>query len=321
MRDMMGGFMELQLPETNNLPFRESSHCAFVSSGRAALECLLRSLKTPPEAVWVPRFACNTLLEPMHRLGVPIKRYGVGEDFSFRIPRNLSPREVLLLIDYFGFGGETIAEAAARHKGLSIVDATTALFAQPPRETASFYSLRKFVGTSDGGIAQAPFPIALPPGEDRSAKRALFMLQRAEEGANAALPANLAAEEELHSPALRMSPLTRKFLDSIDFEKTERRRRENYRILYEALHPINRLHLPEKPPSAPFCYPLVSGIPRLRDELIDAGVALPLFWPEVIEENPAYSSENRLARTLLPLPLDQRYSKADMERLIRLILG
>ena len=69
------------------------------------------------------------------------------------------------------------------------------------------------------------------------------------------------------------------------------------------------------------CYPLVSGIPGLRDALIDAGIALPLYWPEVIETTEASDTENRLARTLLPLPLDQRYGKRDMERLLTQILG
>ena len=69
------------------------------------------------------------------------------------------------------------------------------------------------------------------------------------------------------------------------------------------------------------CYPLLSGIPDLRDSLIDAGIALPLYWPEVIEHTDAAQPANRLARRLLPLPLDQRYSKSDMERLISLILG
>ena len=69
------------------------------------------------------------------------------------------------------------------------------------------------------------------------------------------------------------------------------------------------------------CYQLVSGIPELRDALIDQGVRLPLYWPEVIETTNALQTENRLARTLLPLPLDQRYGEDDMRKLIRMILG
>ena len=96
---------------------------------------------------------------------------------------------------------------------------------------------------------------------------------------------------------------------------------ENYATLHAALEEINHLQLPEAPAYAPMCYPLVSGIPGLRDTLIDAGIALPLYWPEVIDTTEAGSTENRLARRLLPLPLDQRYTKTDMEQLIRLILG
>ena len=57
-----------------------------------------------------------------------------------------------------------------------------------------------------------------------------------------------------------------------------------------------------------------------RDALIDAGVRLPLFWPEVIETTDAATTENRLARTLLPLPIDQRYTERDMEQLVKWIL-
>ena len=39
------------------------------------------------------------------------------------------------------------------------------------------------------------------------------------------------------------------------------------------------------------------------------------------ESTEASETENILARTLLPLPLDQRYSTTDMQRIVRLILG
>jgi hypothetical protein len=54
--------------------------------------------------------------------------------------------------------------------------------------------------------------------------------------------------------------------------------------------------------------------------LIDAGVRLPLYWPEVIDNTDAADTENRLARTLLPLPLDQRFTEQDMQNLPELVL-
>jgi hypothetical protein len=118
-----------------------------------------------------------------------------------------------------------------------------------------------------------------------------------------------------------MSPLTHRLLQSIDWQSSADKRIQNYATLHAALAPINRLPLPAQPAFAPMCYPLVCGIPGLRDELIDAGVALPLYWPEVIQNTEANETENILARTLLPIPLDQRYSTADMQHIVRLILG
>lgn len=321
MQDMMGGFFGLDTQGGGRgLPYAESPGCAYVSSGRAALECLLRSMPRP-RRVLVPRFCCDTVLQPLQRLGLPVARYGVDDQLRPLPPPDAGAEDVLLLVNYFGLTGGAVAAAAAAHPGPVVVDATTALYAPPLPGTPVFYSLRKFGPVADGGIVCAPFPVWLPEQVDDSARRARFLTLRAEHGARAALAASEEAEASLSAPALRMSPLTRLMAADVDWDDSAARRHRNYSILHQALRDINRLDLPEPAPSAPMCYPLVSGIPGLRDSLIDAGVALPLFWPEVIESTDADDPENRLARTLLPLPLDQRYSDADMHWLIRQVLG
>lgn len=318
MQDMMGGFFGLELPEYGNFPYAEGPDCAYVSSGRAAFECLLRNMPRP-DCIRVPRFICNTVLEVPARLGIPVKRYHCTEQLTPILPE-VGENELVLLVNYFGLSN--IADAAAQLPGRCVVDATTALYAPPLPGVPSFYSPRKFCGVADGGVACASFPLEyLPEEESRSAARSLYQLERLENGAEAALAASEAAEVSLSGPPRRMSPLTRLLLRSIDFSAAAARRLENYATLHAALGEINHLQLPDTPAHAPMCYPLVSGIPGLRDSLIEAGIALPLYWPEVIEETDAASAENRLARRLLPLPLDQRYTKTDMERLICLILG
>lgn len=322
MRDLMGGFFGLELPEPDVFPYAESSCCAYVNSGRAALELLLRSLPQLPQRVWVPRFACDTLLQPMRRLGLPIARYRISEALEPLLPDDLAVEDCLILINYFGVCEEPVARAVAAAPCPVLADATTALYAPPPPGTAGcFYSPRKFSGLSDGGVALAPHPLALPEKTDLSAPRALCLMQRLESGADAALPASEEAEAALNAPAKRMSPLSRRLLRSIDWRAAAQRRLRNYDTLHSALAELNRLPLPTVPAHAPMCYPLVSGIPDLRDALIDAGIALPLYWPEVIETTSADAPENCLARTLLPLPLDQRYGEEEMLRLIRLIRG
>ena len=320
MADMMGGFFGLELPEYGNFPYSEGTCCAYVNSGRAALECLLRQ-KPLPDALWVPRFICDTVLQAPARLGIPVKRYGCTEQLHPLLPE-VGEHEMVLLVNYFGLTGEAVAVAVAQLPGRCVMDATTALYSPPLPGVPTFYSPRKFCGVADGGVAHAPAPLkCLPEATDQSTARSHFLLERLENGAEAALPASEAAEAALAAPPRRMSRLTRSLLRSIDFATAAEMRLANYRVLHQALREINHLQLPETPAHAPMCYPLVSGIPGLRDTLIEAGIALPLYWPEVIEATEADSAENRLARRLLPLPLDQRYAKTDIERLIRLILG
>lgn len=319
-QDMMGGFFGMELPEFGNFPYPETPHCAYLSSGRAAFECLLRNMPEPG-SIWVPRFICDTVLEAPARLNIPIKRYNCTEQLSPILPET-SADELVLLVNYFGLTGAEIAGSAAKLEGRCVVDATTALYYPPLPGVPTFYSPRKFCGVADGGVACAPFPLTtLPEHQARSTMNSLHLLERIETGAETALAASEAAEQALSAPPQRMSNLTRRLLLSIDFETAAARRLENYATLHSALREINHLKLPDTPASAPMCYPLVSAIPGLRDALIDDGIALPLYWPEVINATDAAAAENRLARRLLPLPLDQRYTKTDMRRLISLILG
>lgn len=324
MREMMGGFFgEEPLPESvGEMPLAEGPCCALLSSGRAALEVLLANLPSCPRALWVPRFLCDTLLQAPRRLGIPVRRYACDAQLRPLLPEGLGEADALLLVNYFGVTGESLVQAAARHHGPVLVDATTALGAPLPEGADGiFYSFRKFLPVADGGAALARYPLPLLPTEtDDSRARMVYMRLRSEQGACAAAAAAQSAEDSLAAPPRLLSPQTRARLRRMPTAEYAARRRANYQQLHAALAPLNRLELPMQP-ECPMCYPLVTAIPDLRDSLVDAGTALPLYWPEVIEATEAHETENRLARTLLPLPLDQRYGEADMKRLLRLILG
>lgn len=320
MQDMMGGFFGLELPDYGNFPYAESPCCAYVSSGRAAFECLLQHLPRP-DRLWIPRFICDTVLQAPQRLGIPVGRYDCTAQLEPLLP-DIPAGDLILLVNYFGLTSSRLKATLSRYPGQCIIDATTALYTPPPAGAPAFYSPRKFSGVADGGIALAPFALHnLPQDTDSSSASSLHLLERLEAGAARALPACEEAEARLNAPPRLMSPLTRRLLRSIDFNHAAACRCRNYGILHRALGGINRLDLPGVPEHAPMCYPLLCGIPMLRDSLIDAGVALPLYWPEVIENTGACDTANYLARQLIPLPLDQRYEEADMQRLIDLILG
>lgn len=324
MTDMIGGFFEPEWPEAGPVPWKEGQGCAWLHSGRAALECLLRGLRAngwKGNTVLLPHWTCDTVLQPLRRLNLEVRRYRIDPETLEALPEDLAPFDALLLLtDYFGLCGDAVRRQGELWSGPVIVDASMALFADYGDKPA-FYSFRKWAGVPDGGMAKAYFPLPLPAEEARSAARMRCMLERLESGAETALPFSEQAEKELGCEARRISPLTRRLLRGVHWEEMCRRRRENFALLHEALAPLNRLRLNPPRDAVPFCYPFLCGIPGLRDELIDAGIALPLFWPEVIEACPAEQAENYLSRSLLPLPLDQRYGPREMQYIIRLILG
>ena len=313
----MGGAIPVQQlpPAAGAFLYPESAHTLWVNSGRAAFECILRSLPALPLRVWVPRFVCDTLLEPLARLRVSVLRYAVDAQLCPVLPAEATAQDVLVLVNYFGLTGEAVAAAAAAAPCPVVVDATTALYTPPLPGVPTFYSPRKFAGLADGGLAvgvKQGMP-DLPADAESDARTAALMRH-----SDAA--AVQAAEDALSTPPKRMGQLTRQLMAYTPWQAAAAQRLRNYAVLHRAMAPINRLHLPPVPAHAPMCYPLVCGIPGLRDFLIDAGVRLPLYWPEVIEQTDAGDTANRLARTLLPLPLDQRYTEADMQRLAELVL-
>ena len=298
-----------------HFPFEPSATCVWVNSGRAAFECILRSLPQRIGRVWLPRFICNTLLQPLERMQLPVRYYAVDAQLRPVLSPEMTVDDVLVAVNYFGLTGDAVEQVVAQAPCTVVVDATTAFYAPPLPGVPCFYSPRKFAGMADGGIAVAPFPLVEPSEQDAASDgRCEVLLQSCSDAAVQA------AENALSSVPLRMGEISKELMLSTDWKTASQQRLRNYAVLHRALASLNRLQLPTTPLAAPMCYPFASGIPGLRDYLIDAGVLLPLYWPEVIAATDAADAENKLARTLLPLPIDQRYTEADMEYLLSLVL-
>jgi len=61
-------------------------------------------------------------------------------------------------------------------------------------------------------------------------------------------------------------------------------------------------------------YPYVSSDATLRQRLIDAQVFVPTYWP-------GCRGPSARAGDVIPLPIDQRYGKEDMNRILEVIRG
>ena len=315
----IGGFFGLELPEYGNFPQWHAGRSVAVNSGRRALEYILRCLGGV-RRVYVPWYTCATILEPMELLRIPCSFYRIDERLEPESLPVLEEGEYFLYANYFGIKEACVDMLAEQYGGRLIVDNALALYSPPRSGTAGLYSPRKFSGLPDGGVAVMDCPCLELEERDESLPHAAFLLECAACGPEAASGACERSERRLKSvPLRRMSRLTERLINGIDYESARHRRMENFLFLHEWLGHLNRLSPDVNAMSAPYCYPFRTGLPELRDALIDAHVLIPLLWPEVLEWAPFDGVERKLALNLLALPIDQRCGREEMERIARAV--
>ena len=70
----------------------------------------------------------------------------------------------------------------------------------------------------------------------------------------------------------------------------------------------------------PMAYPYRTNNKALRDILISNHVFVARYWPNVLEWCSPSDIDYQLAESIIPLPIDQRYGKDEMDFIVNLIL-
>jgi dTDP-4-amino-4,6-dideoxygalactose transaminase len=140
-----------------------------------------------------------------------------------------------------------------------------------------------------------------------------------------------AAETDIDrtEPVAAMSALSSRLLDTTDLGHVMRRRRENFDVLADAFdHRVfGGIATPLFTQLALNASPLVFPIrvadgrrDRLRRALADRLVYCPVHWPlPAAVPVERFAEADALASEVLGLPIDQRYDRASMGRLVELI--
>jgi dTDP-4-amino-4,6-dideoxygalactose transaminase len=305
-------------------------------NARSAIALLIERLT--PRRVWIPSYVCGAVLDGIGDRA-QVAFYGVNDRLVLLEDgwlADVSPGDVVMLIDYFGFPADQSVAAGAKERGAWVVrDACQALLSDMPHAQADFvvYSPRKFVGVPDGGIlvSRAPEsthdwdPLEDPPadwwliGLTASLGRRDFDLFGGER-----IWYTLYRKSEAEAPCgpYAMSTLTRALLgNAFDYDEIAARRVANYRHLARELGYL--LAFPELPEGV---VPL--GCPirhpdrdRLRDELFRHDIFPPVHWAleGIVPER--FASSHQLSREIMTLPCDQRYGPRDMDRLAKTLLA
>lgn len=313
-----GGYLPLELPLLKRGYYDEYKESLIaLNCGRSAIYCALKNADA--KKVFLPYYNCISVTEGVEASGVKYEYYRL-DDRLMPVDVKCADGEYILWVNYFGNAKESAKlEILDRYKNV-IFDNTQAFFSKPIIEQYNIYSCRKFFGVSDGAylIKNKIKQIALR--QDVSHERALYLLKSIETGSNAAYEHYLESEGLFGDNILLMSQLTRRILESIDYEKVKKIRRDNFNVLHRILGESNKFAV-NTLSDTHIAYPFLSKYEKLRDVLIKNKVYVSAWWKHVPQLVKNQGIETQMSNCLIPLPIDQRYGEEDMERIASLVLN
>ena len=310
----IGGYFSLELPR-----YEEYHKDAIrLNTGRNCLEYILRARGY--KKVYIPYYTCDVVLEPFKKLGIPYEYYHIDIHFEIRDRFMLKEGEALLYTNYYGLKQRYVEQLAAKVGNRLIVDNTQAFYAKPVAGIDTFYTCRKFFGVPDGAYLYTDKILYVELEQDISYDRMSFLTKRIDLGAEAGYTDFREQSKRLvGQPIKRMSKLTHRIMQSIDYETAAKKRRENYQHLHQSLHENNGLSFPLEKDAVPMVYPFLTSVKGLREKLIENKIFVATYWSNVLEWVNEDCIDYNLTSHMLPLPIDQRYNQEDMKSIIDMI--
>ena len=311
----IGGYFSLELPWVE-----EFHHDVLrLNTGRNCLEYILRARQY--RKVYIPYYTCDVVLEPFHKLDVGYEFYHIDINFEIVQKISLQEGEALLYTNYYGLKQQYVQRLACQYGNRLIVDNTQAFYAEPFKGIDSFYTCRKFFGVPDGAYLYTDKLLENEFEQDVSWDRMPFLTKRIDLGAEAGyIDFREQSKRLIGQPIKRMSNLTLRLLESIDYDDAASRRRENYRYLHDFLANSNLIDLVLDDDAVPMIYPFLIEKEGLREHLIRNKIFVARYWPNVLNWAPSSSLESKFVNMLLPLPIDQRYGHEQMQAIVNTIL-
>ena len=308
MRNAIGGYFELEL--------RKGEHyhkdALRLNTARNCFEYILLVRKY--RKVYIPYFTCEVMLQPLLKHHIAYEFYSINKDLEPIEAVKLKSDEAFLYTNYFGIKQSCVERLSEIYKSRLIIDNAQAFYSPRIEGIDTFYSPRKFFGVPDGGYLYTDCLLDDDFPQDKSGNRMQHLICRIEDGAEAGYQLFRQNEDKLDaSPILKMSELTSRLLENIDYNFVRDKRRENFQYLHEYLGKMNELKFEDLQSEVPMVYPFYqvdNGL--LRKHLIQNNIYVATYWPNVIKWCATDSWEINLTQNLCALSIDQRYGKCDM---------
>ena len=328
----------------------EGTDYAWLSTGRSAIRFVIKSIleRNPSMAkrVLLPPFTCHTVIEPFIKAGFELHYYNVDRSLNSSIDSVLETSikkkvSILLFHRYYGFDtlyGDISKLEELRKLGIIIVeDCTQCLYSNFDKKFAdyTFGSIRKWLGTPDGGFAVCTtgrFTDKPTQYDDKLEKakvvasynkykylfggkgeKSLFLQQFRD-------AENILDEQK---GWFAIGEMSAKLQSNLDITELSSKRHENYETLlinFPECYKIKPLFKNLAVETVPLYFPiLVKDRSLLQQLFVKNAIYAPVVWPKPACQTVVCEEAEYLYEHLLCIPVDQRYDKDDMMRIISVI--
>ena len=316
--EAIGGYFSLELPL--NAKGELYPEAIKLNAGRFCLEYILRARKY--KKIYLAYYTCDSVLQTIKKLGLEYEFYHIDEQLHIASHIELKQNEVLIYCNYYGLQDEYVEQLSKEYGKHLIIDNSQAFYSCPIPHIDTFNSCRKFFGVADGAYLFTEKKLDIVLSYDHSIGRMKYLAERIDRSAEEAFPAFHNNEDIIdHSNISRMSKITQRIMNTIDYDIVAKRRIQNYRMLDSVLRETNSFHKKINKNTVPMIYPyLIQDGDKLRKWLIEHKVYVAKYWSNVETWVGKNSLEASIAKDLIPLPIDQRYGEEEMRYIINLIV-
>ncbi len=349
MREFGSEYPTILKPDDYFLHLSDYGNCIYLRSGREAISFSAKNITRCSNLVLMPAYCCWSMSAPFVNDGWDIRYYRLNPDLTVdvhyleEILSNCSP-DAILVMNYYGISptDEAVEFVKKNYPQCVVIEDFSHCpfsFSTIYNSQVDFYiaSLRKTLGISDGSIVITRRDIdktIINPAEDSWAQKRydaqlgkLKYYYSQDKEIKESFRNELWEAEDLlnHFDSIyAISSMGIHMLEKINAEVISYARKENFMHLLSILKNTEGLTFPDNIENSingvPFSLPVLTDCrDDLQKCLAQKGVYAPVLWPISDEAMIICPVSRKISEKMLSLPIDQRYSYDDMERIGELV--